>query len=348
MSVPTSVCAPTRARERGRSFIPAVVLTAAAALVIMVLITGETGIRAGSRVARLETTAVSRPEAPLWGIANWPLVIQSGFVVAAVLGGVVGATLSWRRGAIHPLLTLYFAFATTSWIDPIFNWATYAVFDPRLLHPPVSWPFFSLAPNVEPWTNLVGYSAYYIVPAVTALWLFRRLRDRNARLEAWVHRYPKVVLGGMTFVLAIPYDFTTELLMIRAQMYRFAQYAGPSINLGKVALPLLVSLTTATLCAVIAVFLHRDDRGEVPGAHVTARFPFLAARPQLASFVRQVVAFNTAMVVVVGGVGLVRVGGLMKSTTEWIYTEQKVYDPDGIRARRGEPGPFYEGIWSGR
>ena len=49
------------------------------------------------------------------------------------------------------------------WMDPIMNWAPYAVYNPQLWHWPESWPLVSLSPTVEPLV-VFGYVMFDLSP----------------------------------------------------------------------------------------------------------------------------------------------------------------------------------------
>jgi hypothetical protein len=50
-----------------------------------------------------------------------------------------------------------------------------------------------------------------------------------------------------------------------------------------------------------------------------------------------------------GAFGLIRETKAATSVAcPWPFPEVKVYDPQGLYEKHGDPGPFYEGIWASR
>lgn len=98
----------------------------------------------------------------------------------AYIGAVVfvsaGVYLSYRRGRPHPLLLLCISAMSFSWIEAPYDWAVYAQFPPALPRMPSWWPlnmtWGGLPAAVPP-----GYIAYFVLPAVIAVFVGRRLID---------------------------------------------------------------------------------------------------------------------------------------------------------------------------
>ncbi len=55
-------------------------------------------------------------------------------------------------GAVVVAIAAFFAGA----LDPLANWATFTVFDPRVGHFPTSWPYFDASPLLEPTLSFLG------------------------------------------------------------------------------------------------------------------------------------------------------------------------------------------------
>jgi len=71
-------------------------------------------------------------------------------------------------------------------LDPLANWATFAVFDPRMLHFPFSWPYVDIAPNLEPALSFLGgYAAYYLLNGLGMLAAHNRLPRCCAAPGGW-------------------------------------------------------------------------------------------------------------------------------------------------------------------
>jgi hypothetical protein len=99
-------------------------------------------------------------------------------IAFAYVGGfafvAAGVYLSWRRRALHPLLLVCISAAAISWIEAPYDWAMYAQFPPAIPRMPDWWPldmtWGGLPAAVPP-----GYIAYFVLPAVIAAALGRRM-----------------------------------------------------------------------------------------------------------------------------------------------------------------------------
>ena len=100
----------------------------------------------------------------------------------------------WRRHPEHPILLMALACTAIVWMDPIMNWAPYAVYNPQLWHWPESWPLVSLSPTVEPFI-VFGYVTFYFGPFFPAIWILRRLQARRP-VESFVWRHPLISLAA--------------------------------------------------------------------------------------------------------------------------------------------------------
>lgn len=94
--------------------------------------------------------------------------------VASITFLVVGIYLSYRRRRIHPLLLLGVSAISFSWIESPYDWAMYAQFPPALPRMPSWWPL-NMTWGGLPLAVPIGYVSYFIIPAVTASALGRRL-----------------------------------------------------------------------------------------------------------------------------------------------------------------------------
>jgi len=99
-------------------------------------------------------------------------------IAFAYVGGItfvaLGVVLSVRRRRLHPLLLACIAAISFSWIEAPYDWAMYAQFPPAIPRMPGWWPldvtWGGLPASVPP-----GYIAYFVLPAVIAAALGRRL-----------------------------------------------------------------------------------------------------------------------------------------------------------------------------
>jgi hypothetical protein len=102
-------------------------------------------------------------------------------IAFAYVGGfafvAAGIVLSVRRRRLHPLLLVCLAAISISWIESPYDWAMYAQFPPAIPRMPTWWPlnmtWGGLPASVPP-----GYIAYFVLPAVIAAAVGRRLSAR--------------------------------------------------------------------------------------------------------------------------------------------------------------------------
>ena len=139
------------------------------------------------------------PYPPFLGFDNWPLVIAFTSIPLAI--GLVGSLLwlSKRQGGVHWAVIIALAGLITGAMDPLANWATFAVFDPRMLHFPLSWPYVSISPNLEPALSFLGgYAAYYLLTGIALLQAHDRFIQPPIRRDSWLsrHRLSAVFAGA--------------------------------------------------------------------------------------------------------------------------------------------------------
>jgi hypothetical protein len=314
-------------------------------LVALTLATAHTGVGNDPRLAN--TGAVARTEAPLWGVANWPLIFSWIFVFVAGALLIAFARLSWRQRRMHHGLIIFLAVAGLAWLDPPANWVTFTVFDPRFLHFPTTLPWFRLAPLVEPVTNVPGYPMYYFSIALISFALGRRLLLARARQGSFVQRHPLWTLFGVGCVVGLIWDVPTELFMLRAHMYLYSQASGPRWHWGHAAYPVVWGFFTWFSIGVITVLFYRDDHGR---SLALSRWGDRLFRQKHGkgevSAARQVVAgivlLSLAYCLPIALYGTLRVAHLTHPASHgWTYTETKVYDPQGVLHKAGQKGPYY-------
>ena len=112
-------------------------------------------------------------------MSNAALTIGQAF---AYIGGLsflaAGIFLTVRRRRLHPLLLLCISAISFSWIEAPYDWAVYAQFDPDLPRMPSWWPLNMTWGGGLPAAVPVGYISYFVLPALIAVPLERRLRAR--------------------------------------------------------------------------------------------------------------------------------------------------------------------------
>jgi len=321
-------------------------------VVVAVLVLVGHNVRApGDLDARVANPAVSghpRPVTPLFGDPHWMTKLQAGTLGMMIVVAIAFVVL-WRRYPKHPILLMAICTEAILWMDPIMNWAPYAVYNPQLWHWPESWPLASLSPTVEPFV-VFGYVTFYLMPFFPAIWLLRRVQRRRP-VESFVWRHPLISLAVLVYVIGFIFDAFLEIFCIRAGLYIYAQVMPfGSVFTGKsYQFPLLWESSFVTLVMIpAAVLLYRDDTGRTVAEKLAQRARVLARRPALGTFVVMFAILNVAYAVYGLGFAVIKWSGAATSVAcPYPYPEAKVYDPQGYYAKAGQPGPYFAGIWSG-
>ena len=128
----------------------------------------QTGLHGDPRTTNPNPGEPSLP--PFLGVTNWPLVTSAMSVVLTVAFFGYLAWRSVRDRSPHWLLIVGIAALFAGALDPLANWATFAVFDPRVAHFPLSWPYFNISPLLEPTLSFLGgYASYYVLTGLGLL-----------------------------------------------------------------------------------------------------------------------------------------------------------------------------------
>ena len=300
------------------------------------------------RVANPAVTGAPRPVDPLFGDTAWITKIQLGTIGMFTLC-VVAFVIYWRRHPRHPVLLMVLAATVILWMDPIMNWAPYAVYNPQLWHLPESWPLASLAPTVEPFV-VIPYATFYVGPYLPGIWALRRLQRRRP-VDSFVWRHPLISLAVLVYVFGFVYDAFLEIFVIRAGLYSYSQVIPfGSVFAGKAyQFPLLWESSLVTVVMIpAALLLYRDDTGRTVAEKLAQRFRGFHRRPTLATFTVMVSVLTLAYAVY--GLGFATIRWTKAATSvacPYPFPEAKVYDPNGFYAEAGQPGPYASGIWSG-
>jgi Spirocyclase AveC-like len=300
------------------------------------------------RIRNPDVTGAPRPVEPLFGDPHWMAKLQLGTVAMLTLL-VVALVVAWRRHPRHPILLCAIACTGIVWLDPVMNWAPYAVYNPQLGHMPETWALVSLSPTVEPFVVL-GYVSFYLLPFFPAIWLLRRIQRRRP-VTSFAWRHPLISLAALVYVIGFVYDAMLEIFCIRAGLYSYSQVVPfGSVFTGKAyQFPLLWESSLVTLVMIpAAVLLYRDDTGRTVAEKLAQRLRLFRTRPALATFVVIFGILNLAYVAYGLGFATIRWTGTATSMAcPYPYPEAKVYDPNGYYAEAGQPGPYFPGIWSG-
>lgn len=308
-----------------------------AAFAVVALLNMETGLHGDPRTVNPDPQYAQR--APFLGVPNWPLV-TSVMSVVITLGffGVVG-WWSWRERRPHWALIVGIAAFCAGALDPLANWATFAVFDARVAHFPLSWPYFNISPLLEPTLSFLGgYASYYALTGIGLLAIYRRFVE--PRLGP-ANRHPLLAVFATGFVIGLPMNAVMQFLWLKVDLFVYTQAAGPVLDIAGRQLPLYMVIYDSVLFAVVAVLCVPDDRGRpAVAARILERFGGLPTGAGLLAVTTAVLV--SAVAVPIAVFGLLRVGGFAApSYDEYPYPAVKVYDPYGDLERAGKPGPFY-------
>ena len=300
------------------------------------------------RIADPGETGAPRPIEPLFGFDHWITLHQVGTVLMMITLVTV-VVVGWRRKPGNPVLLMVIATTLLIWQDPIMNWAPYAVYNPQLWHWPESWPLVSLSPTVEPFI-VVGYATFYMAPYFPAVWLLRRMQARRP-VDSFVWRHPLLSLTALILPIGFVFDACLETFLVRTQLYIYSQVIpfGSLFTGEPHQFPLIwESVLVSTVMIPAGVLLYKDDTGKTQAEKLAQRVRGFRTRPVLGSFLVMFAVINLGYFLYGGGFGLIRA---TKSATAvacpYPFEEAKVYDPNGFYEEAGQPGPFYEGIWSG-
>lgn len=334
-------------RTTRRTAVLAALALAGIAALVGIVVNARIGAVA-DRIANPAVEGAPRPVEPLWGFDHWLALHQVGTVLMmATL--IVACVVGWRRHPGHPVLLMVLVTTILIWQDPIMNWAPYAVYNPELWHWPETWPLVSLSPTVEPFL-VIGYATFYVGPFFPAAWLLRRLQVQRPP-ESFLGRHPLVTLAALILGFGFVMDAALEMFLVRTQLYIYSQV----IPFGSFAageyyqFPLIWESSLVTLVMIAAgVLLHRDDTGRTQAEKLAQRIRGFRGRPVLGTFVVMFVIVNVAYFAYGAGFALIRgTKSAISVACPWPFPEAKVYDPNGFYEEAGQPGPYFEGNWSG-
>ena len=300
------------------------------------------------RIVNKDVTGVPRPVDFLFGKSDWIVLHEVGLVLTLIILVAVAAVF-WQRYPRHPIFLMALAATALVWLDPVMNWAPYAVYNPQTTHWPETWPLVSLSPTVEPFV-VIGYASFYVGTFFPAVWVLRRLQAGRSP-DSFVWRHPLVSLALIIFPIGFVYDAILEIFCIRTGLYIYSQVMPfGSIWAGKwYQFPLIWESSLVTLVMIPAgVLLYRDDTGRTQAEKLAQRVRGFRNRPALGTFLVMFAILNVAYIGYGAAYAVIRVSGAATSVAyPWPFPEAKVYDPQGFYQKAGQPGPFFPGIWSG-
>lgn len=315
------------------------------AFVVLTVATVQTGLHGDP--ARTNPDPGPKPYPPFLGFDDWPLAVGLSSIPMAI--GLIGALvwLSWRQRKVHWTVIIAFAGLVTGALDPLANWATFAIFDPRMLHFPLSWPYVNISPNLEPALSFLGgYAAYYLLNGLGFLQLHDKFLDPALRRIDWLSRHRLVTVFIGAFLIAIPINGLIQTTWMRAGIFFYTEAVGPVIQLGHIYFPLIMAIYDSFIFAMVAVMCVRTDDDELILITRIARWlPAGRGRPRmtltrqlLISLAVGLVSFGLPLAVLAG---LRTVGASRPAYDRNPYPNVKVYDPYGHLQEAGKPGPFF-------
>ena len=302
-----------------------------------------------ARIANPTERGAHSPVQPLFGWSHWLGLEQVGTIVAMAVVVSLFAVL-WRRHPKHPILIMAICCTAIVWQDPIMNWAPFAVYNPQLWHLPETWPLASISPTVEPFV-VIGYVMFYLVPFFPARRVLRAVQRRRPP-GSFARRHPLISLALLIYVIGFVFDALLEIVLIRTGMYIYSQVIpfGSLFTGTTYQFPLLwESSLVTTVMIPVGVLLYRDNTGHTVAEKLARRIRRFRVRPALGAFVVMFLLVNAAYLLLYGGgFAVIRASGAATSVAcPFPYPEAKVYDPQGLYAQAGQPGPYSAGIWDG-
>jgi hypothetical protein len=307
----------------------------------------------GATTARIANPAVTGNPRPIPNVGeaahipDYMRSTQSGAVVM-VGGFLLLCVIGWIIRPGHPLIMMWAAGFSIMWLDPVMNWAPYAVYDPRLWHWPTDWPWVNISPSIEPFI-VAGYPLFYVGPGLLSIFILRRLQVWLPK-DSIVSRRPLISLAVIAYLFGFAYDAMLETGLVKNQLYIYSQVIPwGSLDAGKYyQFPLIWESSFVTFVMIPSgILLYRDDTGRTQAEKLAQRLRMSANHPVLATFLVMFAILNVAYFAYGGAFALIRVSGLATSVAcPWPYPEIKVYDPNGYYEKAGQPGPYYEGNWN--
>lgn len=332
-------------RRAARRIVTGVALAAVGA-VLMTFVTTDLGPRSGGRTP----VGPSRLGEPMLGFDGWVYVSQISSVITCIVAFSICLIQSHRQGRATIGLLMVLGATSLYWLDPLGNWAPYAVYDPRLLHWPTNWPWANLSTNIEPIFGFFGYLGLYALPAFLSILAFRKLILPRAGDSSIVRRHPMISLSLVTVVVGVTFDALLENVQIRQHVYQYSQvppfgsiFAGTEYQF-----PLLwESGLTAVPLVCASLLWWRDDTGKAGVERLAARLR--PGRPTGSAGLFAIVFTVLSLGYIVYLIPLVaihRAGWATELAQPWRYCESRVYDPNGRWAALGETETF-QGWWPG-
>ena len=307
------------------------------AFAIVALATMQTGLHGDPRTLNPEPGDAPYP--PFLGVTDWPLLSSVTSVLVTI--GFFGVVTWWsiRDRKPHWALIVGIAALLAGSLDPLANWATFTVFDPRVAHFPLSWHYFNVSPLLEPTLSFLGgYASYYVLTGVGLLWIHRRFVEPRLGPDGQ-HRMLWVFTTG--FIAGLPLNALMQFFWLKVGLFVYTEAAGPVLHIAGRQLPLLMVIYDSVLFAVVAVLCLPDQDGRP--ALVVKLMQRLRLRLTAALLlVTTTAVLLSAVLLPIAVFSLLRISGhTAPAYDQYPYPMVKVYDPYGHLQRAGKPGPFY-------
>jgi hypothetical protein len=316
------------------------------AFAVVALANMEIGTHGDPRTTNLNPAAAPYPA--FLGVTNWPLVTSA---ISVILTVAFFGYLGWRslrERRPHWLLIVGIAAFFAGALDPLANWATFTVFDPRVAHFPLSWRYFDVSPLLEPTLSFLGgYASYYVLTGLGLLSVHRRVIEPRIRHDSWLGRHRLIGVFATGFIVGLPLNALMQFMWLKVGLFTYTEAAGPVLHLFDRQLPVYMVIYDSVLFAVVALLCVRDDGGRPAVLMKIARALPRPRNPAAISAARltvvATVVLMSAVLLPIAVFSLLRVGGDPKPAYDrWPYPNVKVYDPYGDLQRVGKPGPFYQ------
>lgn len=302
-----------------------------------------------ARIRNPDVVGAPRSVEYLFGLsgAAWTTIAQVGTLVA-MSGAVVVFMIAWRRTPGHPVMLMAIVTTLMIWLDPITNWAPFGVYNPQVWHLPEDWPLVSISPTVQPFVVL-GYAAFYLAPYFPASWILRRLQAGRPS-NSFVWRHALMSLAAIILSIGFLIDALLEISTVRTGLYIYSQVVPfGSVFVGTpFQFPLLyVSLGVALVMVPVGVLLYVDDTGHSVAEKLARRARIFPRHRKLGMFVVMLAIMNVVYFGYVVEFTVIRWADAATAVAcPWPYPEAKVYDPQGLYQKNGQPGPYSAGILS--
>jgi hypothetical protein len=307
------------------------------AFTIVALATMQTGLHGDPRTLNPEPGDAPYP--PFLGVTDWPLLSSVTSVLVTI--GFFGLVTWWSIRDRKPQWALIVGIAAllAGSLDPLANWATFTVFDPRVAHFPLSWHYFNVSPLLEPTLSFLGgYASYYVLTGVGLLWIQRRFVEPRLRPDRQ-HRMLWVFITG--FIAGLPLNALMQFFWLKVGLFVYTEAAGPVLHIAGRQLPLLMVIYDSVLFAVVAVLCLPDQDGRPALVVKLMQRLRLRLTPALL-LVTTTAVLLSAVLLPIAVFSLLRISGhTAPAYDQYPYPMVKVYDPYGHLQRAGKPGPFY-------